>query len=304
MDISKEMLETFLLNSKVKGPHHIKLLSKGINSHIYLVTANDKKYIITLFTYALDGKTIDLIQRGNEYFMQMGFPLPKVLFIGKIGSCNAVLTTYRSGRVIQPWGNNEYAKVGSLVAAMHLAGEQFATESIKPPLILSLQYDFDSIASKIPESFLVIESQLKNLQQNWPTRLPSGLIHSDIWYKNILFEQEEISAILDFTMPTVDFFTLDLATIIKGIYFSAKSSRPNEDLQSLLAHYQAVRPLSSAELDSLEIMLQCKILYTIIYLLKKAAEIPSSKNNFLALASFNLLKLEDASHISFAKILA
>lgn len=303
MDITKEMLEAFLISSPVKGPYHCKLLSKGVNSHIYLITANELKYIITLFTYTLDDKTIDLIERGSEYFMKMGFPLPKVLLIGKIGSYNAVLTTYQSGRVINPWKTSEYEKVGHLLATMHLAGEQFATESIKPPLILSLQYDFDSICSSVPDSFLVIESYLLNLRQNWPTRLPSGLIHSDIWYKNILFENNEISAILDFTMPTVDFFTLDLATIIKGIYFSTKSLKPNEDLQTLLTHYQMVRPLSNKELDSLEMMLQCKILYTILYLLKKSVEIPASRNNFLALASFNLLKLEDATHISFAKIL-
>jgi homoserine kinase type II len=233
----------------------------------------------------------------------MGFPFPNVLASGKVEGHDALLTSFQTGKVITSWTSKEYEKVGLLLGSLHLAGSEFTIEEAKPPLILSLQYDFKEIAPRLPKEFQSIEKTLDELQSVWPMKLPSGLIHNDIWYKNILFNENKIAAVLDFTMPACDLFVLDLATLIKGIYFSSHSPSPNDDLNCFLTHYQKARPLSSEELDSLETMIQCKILYTIIYMLKKSLEHPAQKENFLNLASFNLLKLEDSKHISFAKIL-
>ena len=301
--ISEEAVAEFLRSNNIKEYSRKKLLSKGVNSTIFLIITESERYVLNVFSSPLDQTTLSLIMKGSAFFAQMGFPFPKVLASGKVDGYDALLTSFQTGKVITTWGAKEYEKVGLLLGSLHLAGSEFVIEESKPPLILSLQYDFKEIVPHIPSSFRSIEASLDHLQSVWPAKLPSGLIHNDIWYKNILFNDNKIAAVLDFTMPACDLFVLDLATLIKGIYFSSHSPSPNDDLNCFLTYYQKARPLSHEELDSLETMIQCKILYTIIYMLKKSIERPAQKENFLNLASFNLLKLEDSKHISFAKIL-
>ena len=300
----KEQIEAFVNEHGITGDLRIKFLSKGANSNIFQILSDESKYILTLLHDKLDVTTRHLIESGSNYFRHLGFPFPELICLSSLNDQDALLTSFVPGKVVTKWEESHYSLVGKLLASLHSSGEAFPKEHIKPPQILSLGCDFETIQDSIPKQFHLISNEIADLQSNWPTRLPSGLIHNDIWYKNILFGENEVSAILDFTMPTVDQFVLDLATLIKGIYFSSPSQNPNDDLNCLLTHYQMVRPLSSEELDSLEIMLRSKILYTILYLLKKSIKYPNLRENFLGLASFNMLKLEDAKYISFAKILA
>ena len=76
-------------------------------------------------------------------------------------------------------------------------------------------------------------------------RAPTGIIHGDLFRDNVLWEDDRITAILDFEQASGGSLVYDVAVCINDWCWT---DRPQLELvHALIAGYQSVRPLAAAE---------------------------------------------------------
>lgn len=107
---------------------------------------------------------------------------------------------------------------------------KYAQSDICPP-------DFrESFFTLFPDGFRVYRE----------TDFKCGLVYGDLYYDNILFDQNHLKAILDFEQAGIDQLVFDLGICISGTCLEKGRIHPAL-IDSLLEGYQSVRPLPTEE---------------------------------------------------------
>jgi homoserine kinase type II len=96
--------------------------------------------------------------------------------------------------------------------------------------------------------------ELGRLESEWPTDLPTGVIHADMFPDNVFFLNEDVSGIIDFYFACTDILAYDLAICLNAWCFENDGSFNVTKARLLISSYQKVRPLSDKELASLPIL--------------------------------------------------
>ena len=109
-------------------------------------------------------------------------------------------------------------------------------------------------ASATDEDILLLDALLDNatdaLRQAEADRLPSGVIHGDLFRDNVLFAGDELTGLLDFHHAAVGYLIYDLA-VAANDWCSRPDGRLNpSQANALLAAYHRLRPLTDAELEA------------------------------------------------------
>ena len=164
---------------------------------------------------------------------------PTALFerIGGQESCQARVSASRA------------QKVGRALARCHLAGANFPWEresrfghhEVEMRLARIEAAGRPELAELLPR----LKKRLLRVAQAWPTTLPSGLIHGDLFRDNVRWEEDEIVGLLDWESASHGFYAFDLAVTLlawcHGDVFDWTLA------QELVSGYGAVRPLQEAE---------------------------------------------------------
>ena len=67
----------------------------------------------------------------------------------------------------------------------------------------------------------LIDDELKALEAKWPSSLPEGVIHADLFPDNVLFVDNELSGIIDFYFACCDALAYDLAVTLNAWCFES-----------------------------------------------------------------------------------
>lgn len=280
--VSKEELSSFLELHHLGALKYVKLIARGIESATFSLITELDSFILTLF----EDETTDLVfmQKTSHFFTTHGFPFTKILAIGTLSNKPAMISSLLFGKGKNEWLAEDYETVGFLLGNLHKCAEGLQGQSITPPFIWQLSNNFFEIQHLIPKEFYKLEQDIFFLEESWPFHLPKGIIHGDLWHKNILFLNDEVSGVLEFH-PSYEPLILDLANLIKGI--------PNNTLvETFLSAYKLARPLSYDEDHYLNLFVYAKLVATTLYLLKKSLTNPSRKDEFQTYAFLNLLKMD------------
>ena len=100
----------------------------------------------------------------------------------------------------------------------------------------------------------VIEQDLAEVRARWPADLPKGAIHADLFPDNALFVGEKLSGLIDFYFACTDFLSYDLAVCLNAWCFEEERDYDLAKGRALIAAYESVRPLTSAEREALPIL--------------------------------------------------
>ena len=101
-----------------------------------------------------------------------------------------------------------------------------------------------------------IELELEFLEENWPSGLPTGVIHADLFPDNVFFLDDRVSGVIDFYFACNDFFAYDLAICINAWCFEKDGSFNVTKARHILNAYRSVRPFSAAELAAIPVLLR------------------------------------------------
>ncbi|MEY2943420.1 MAG: hypothetical protein RLY97_1434, partial [Pseudomonadota bacterium] len=113
----------------------------------------------------------------------------------------------------------------------------------------------DGLASIDPCLGDLVVENLAFLAENWPKNLPHSIIHADLFPDNVLMLGDKVGGLIDFYFAAYDITAYDLAVTHAAWCFDDTGARFDPALSaSLLAGYDAVRPLSDAERAALPVL--------------------------------------------------
>ena len=118
------------------------------------------------------------------------------------------------------------------------------------------------------EKFAWLDDQLSMLQL--PLSLPKGICHCDFHFSNVLFQQNEFVALLDFDDANYTFLLFDLVGLIEAWAWS----HPSDTLDLMQAHsivqeYMKHRPLNVVERRHLYDVYKLSILIDVVWFFRR-----------------------------------
>jgi len=235
------------------------------NSNFSLrTTAGD--FILTLYEKRVDPAELPWFLGLMEHLASRGIVCPQPVH-GRDGEAlrhlagrHAAITTFLPGvwpRRVRP---EHCAPVGAALAALHLAGADFAPTRKNalgpegwPPLLARGLPQADSVQPGLGEE---LQSALARILAEWPSGLPSGHIHADLFPDNVFFLDGRLSGLIDFYFAATDIFAYDLAVCLNAWCFEPDFSLNVTKARAMLLAYQAIRPLLPAERAALPVLCQ------------------------------------------------
>ena len=167
----------------------------------------------------------------------------------------AAITTFLQGLWPRRMTLSHCGQVGGALAALHLAGRDF---ELKRPNALSVAgwrplYEGSRHHIDAPLA-AELRAEIDFFEANWPSGLPSGVIHADLFNDNVLFLHDRLSGLIDFYFACNDAFAYDVAICLNAWCFEPDHSYNVTKGRALLQGYHKVRPLSAAEQAALPVL--------------------------------------------------
>ncbi|MBV6633002.1 MAG: homoserine kinase [Alphaproteobacteria bacterium] len=263
-DVSDEALAEFFDQYDLGEVISCKGIAEGVENSNYLVVTTQGPHILTLYEKRVNPSDLPFFLGLMEHLAARDFacPLPIAAKDGEalreLCGRPAAVISFLQGmwpRRIQP---HHCAGLGKAMAQMHAAAVDF---SMTRPNDLSLN-GWETLVEQCkgradqvqPGLCAGIEAELEYLQQHWPTDLPRGIIHADLFPDNVFFRKEDFSGVIDFYFACEDFFAYEVAICMNAWCFEPDVSFNVTKARQMLKNYQTVRPLSAAELNALPLL--------------------------------------------------
>jgi homoserine kinase type II len=263
-DVSEGELEAFLKDYSVGDLLSYKGIAEGSENSNYLLHTSSGAYILTLYEKRVERADLPFFLGLMDHLAGKGIvcPLPvhrkDGTLIGELAGRAAALITFLEGMWMRRPTAAHCREVGKALASLHIAGADFPLTRQN-----ALQIDGwrklwagarDRADEVEPGLVAEVDNDFAELERHWPESLPSGVIHADLFPDNVFFLGEKLSGLIDFYFACNDFYAYDLATCFNAWCFEKDHAYNLTKSTALLAGYQSVRPLRSAEIEALPLL--------------------------------------------------
>lgn len=263
-EVSDEELEAFVAGYDIGEVTSFKGIAEGVENSNYLLQTDRGQYILTLYEKRTKPEDLPFFLDLMEHLAARGLACPTPLH-GRDGAalrslCGrpAAMVSFLNGMSARRLGLNHCAALGGAMAEMHLAGADFAQSRRNDLSVAGWRPLFDLEKHRAdevrPGLAAFIAAELDALEQNWPTTLPSGLIHADLFPDNVFFHGDKVSGIIDFYFACTDALAYDIAICLNAWCFEPDGSFNATKARLMLNGYRKVRPLSAEELQALPLL--------------------------------------------------
>jgi homoserine kinase type II len=263
-EVTDEALVAHLRQYTLGELHSFKGIAEGVENSNYLLTTDTGNYILTLYEKRVDARDLPFFLGLMEHLHARGIVCPQPVkmqsgeMIGELAGRPAAIITFLEGYSIRRPQPSHCHELGGALARFHLAGEGFSIRRKNAldmdgwrPLFEMSKSRADEVT---PGLAGLIEKELDYLEAVWPSELPSGVIHADLFTDNVFFLKDRLSGIIDFYFACNDLLAYDLAICLNAWCFESNLSFNTTKARAMLQGYTAVRHLSEAEFESLPVL--------------------------------------------------
>jgi homoserine kinase type II len=251
--VTPVQLEAWLKHYDLGTLTALQGIAAGIENTNYFVDTTHGRYVLTLFE-KLSARELPYYLNLMAHLAQHGVPCPAPIanrsgsYLGELNSKPASLVTRLAGKDIANPSPAECARVGQVLAQLHIAGQSYGVPMDNPrgpawwravmPALLPFLNAQDA-------------AMLRNEVERPPTHdlqaLPHGAIHADLFRDNVLFERGAVAGVIDFYFACSDALLYDVAITVNDWCFQPDSRLDPARTTALLEGYHATRPFSAAE---------------------------------------------------------
>lgn len=263
-DISEGELSAFLDGYPLGELLSYKGIAEGVENSNFLLHTASGAYILTLYEKRVNPDDLPFFIGLMQHLSGKGIncPLPVARgdgrIIGELAGRPAAIVTFLEGMWMRRPTVEHCREVGAALAAMHLAGQDFAMRrqnALSMPGWRPLWEKAAVRAEEVKKGIVrEVEADLALLEANWPDDLPKGVIHADLFPDNVFFLGNELSGLIDFYFACTDTLAYDLAVCLNAWCFEKDNSYNLTKGTALLSAYTSVRSLSPAEEDALPLL--------------------------------------------------
>ncbi|MDB4023133.1 homoserine kinase [Pelagibacteraceae bacterium] len=254
---AKSILKNFNLGELKK----IQGIKKGIENTNYLLITTTGKFILTLFEKRVKTKELpffmNLMLSLNDRKILCPKPIKnknkKTLF--QIKNRQAAICSFVYGKEKTNHTLSECQLIGKNIAKLHMVGKKIKLRRVNNLSIkswIALNQSIKTKANKkIPNIYGFINTLLLDLKKKWPSQLPTGIIHGDLFPDNIFFNKTKFAGFIDFYFSCSDFLIYDIAICINAMCFDKKIKFNKLKANALLKGYSSQRKISKKEFTAL-----------------------------------------------------
>ena len=248
-----------------------KGIKKGIENSNYLIRTKNKKYILTIFEKRIHGgckyKDLTFFMKLMSKLSKLKIKCPKPVrnkkgtYIFKLKNKNACIVSFLEGKDKKQLSVNDCYSVGKNIAKLHIASKKiklFRKNSLGinswKPLLNKIDIKINKLSKNLIDN---MEIELKYIKKKWPNKLPTGIIHNDLFIDNIFFYKKHFYGFIDFYFSSNDFLAYELATCINALCFKKKKNTfvlDKKKSSKLLKGYQSLRKLTPTEKNSFNVL--------------------------------------------------
>ena len=249
-------LEIILKRYGIGNIQSYKVLSGGSENTNYLVEALSKSFVLTICEQksAQDAENLALLL--NDLKLQ-NFSTSKLVatlkgaFTTLWNDKPVILKEFIEGTIIQDFSEDLLLYLGRELAKLHQVN---VPDYVPRTLNYGSIERFDEVKVYAPNSSFY--RWLKNTQcyieDYISPELPKSLIHSDIFYSNVIVsEDRKVATIMDFEEACYYYRVFDIGMMIVGICFEGETIN-HKKMKSLLEGYKQENKLLEIEINSLK----------------------------------------------------
>src|SRR5205807_1045976 len=263
-DVSAEDLADFLRDYELGELLSYKGIAEGVENSNFLVHTTAGNFILTLYEKRVAPEDLPFFLALMEHLAARGITCPQPVksqtgdMLGFVAGRPAALVTFLDGMWIRRPAAAHCAALGAALARLHLAGADFPVKRRNAlsadgwrPLYVAAAAGADSVQPGLREA---IEKELALLEGAWPSGLPEGVIHADLFPDNVFFLGDRLSGLIDFYFACTDTLAYDVAICLNAWCFEPDHSYNVTKGRNLLQAYAGTRPLSREERTALPLL--------------------------------------------------
>ena len=264
--ISKKDISYLNKNFKSKKFISFKGIKQGIENTNYLLRSKNEKFILTIFEKRVSQKEVPFFMKLMDQLNNSKINCPKPLknnqgnYLIKLKKKTACVVSFLKGKDKKKLSLKNCYEVGKTIAQMHSSTKKIKLYRKNSMGIKNLNPLLNSIKFK-SKKFLNIEKFLKknltDIKRQWPKKLPSGIIHGDLFIDNIFFNKNKLSGIIDFYFAANDYFMYEIAICVNALCFDEYKNKfilNKKKVKNLIKGYETINKISINEKKSLNIL--------------------------------------------------
>jgi len=244
-------------------------IKEGIENTNYLIQAEKGKFILTLYEKRVDEKDLPFFMSLMRNLFDKKFPSPEPVinkngnYISEVLGKKAAVVSFLEGSSKKNLTPKNCYEVGMYTAKLHLITKGLSGKRENKLSVNSWRKIYDKVKKdcvKIhPNLTDVVEKNLDEIEKKWPDKIPSGIIHADLFPDNIFFKNNNLSGIIDFYFSCNDYYAFEIAVCLNALCFEGVKENLSFNVtkaKKFIDGYSKIRKLEEEEKESLRIL--CK----------------------------------------------
>jgi homoserine kinase type II len=269
--LGAEQLAALIATFDVGALVSAKGIAEGVSNSNWLIdtTGADGKgarFILTMYEQRTEISDLPFFLGLLDHLSAKGCPVPATIHDRQgrayqlIDGKAVALIEFLPGVSVSKPTVGQAEAVGAALARIHLAAADFADareNSMGPASWQELlgACGEAGLASIDPALAGLVAQHLPATVAAWPSDLPSGVIHADLFPDNVLMLGNEVTGLIDFYFACTGKFAYDIAVTHAAWCFDASGATFLPEISdALLAGYRSVRAISAEEQAALPLL--------------------------------------------------
>jgi homoserine kinase type II len=266
--LSQPDIEGFLAQYDVGNLVSFTGIAEGVSNTNYLIETTQAKFILTLFEKHFKLEELPYFVELMKWWQQKGIHCPKPIqmkdgrALAALKEKPALMVSFLEGSGIEPRKITlEHCyQLGELAASMHVQGAGFPYERKNgmgvPQWEALIDKNLERFDEIMPGLRKLVSEEFNYLSEHWPSELPGGPVHADLFPDNVFFKDKKLAGVIDLYFSCHESWAYDLAICVNAWCFDVRGKFEKERVQALMQGYNQMRPLTLEEEASMPLLLR------------------------------------------------
>lgn len=257
-DFSEDDFRKMLVDYRLGEIHSVRSITAGTVQSNYLIQTNTSTVVLKYY----DNRSVDSVRFEADvinYVQQQDFPCVKVHRNKQGDTVNIfrdhayMIYDFVDGQTVTSYSPSQLKQVVQIAARL-----QSITAGYRPTVWQSRwNYTPDLCLKLSQEKAVGLHSEMGYAKADWYQEqvnalelhhtLPKGICHADYDPSNVLFDGDELIALLDFDDANYTYLLLDLANLIDGFAWGFGQDFDFDAAHQIAQHYAEMRSLTDSE---------------------------------------------------------
>lgn len=240
-------------------------IAEGVENTNYRLETSVGRFVLTLFEGRTDAASLPFCLGLTDHLGAAGYPAARPLpdgdgeWMGTLNGRPAAIVEWLGGAWLREPSLDEVARAGAALARLHLTARNFTGRRSNPvgPVVWRALLEKSSAGATTSEDRELVagcRQALERLGDPFTDDLPSGAIHADYFPDNVLFDQSQVSGVIDVYFGCDGPFAYDLAIALTAWGFDGEGAEIAGSIEAFRRGYESVRLLTLAEERALPIL--------------------------------------------------